>query len=145
MRTKGFTLIELMVVVAILGILLAIAIPNYREYIARGYRADAKSGLLQNVQFLERYYTENNRYVAADNSALTLPFTVSTASGSTIYNISFKGTPTASTYVLQAVPVGRQSDDKCGTFTLNNLGQKGVIISGSASTDQSVIGGCWNR
>lgn len=145
MRTKGFTLIELMLVVAILGILLAIATPYYREYIARGYRADAKSGLLQNVQFLERYYTENNRYVTADGDPLPLPFKISTASGITIYKLGFKNDPTALNYVLQAEPVGSQSDDKCGTFTFNNFGQKGVIISDSASTDESLIGLCWNR
>lgn len=145
MRTKGFTVIELMFVVAILGILLSIATPYYREYIARGYRADAQSSLLQNAQFLERYYTENNRYVTADGKSLTLPFITSTASGSVIYKFSFKDEPTASNYELQAKPVGSQSNDKCGIFTFNNFGQRGLITSDSASTDQNFVSSCWNR
>ena len=75
---NGFTLIELMVTVAIVGILAAIALPSYTSYINQANRSDAKSVLLENVQFLERNYTENNKY--HQNSAgtgITLPVVVS--------------------------------------------------------------------
>ncbi|MGY6276209.1 type IV pilin protein [Methylomonas sp. MgM2] len=125
---NGFTLIELMIAVAIVGILASIAVPSYTDYIDRANRSDAKAILLENAQFLERNYTENNRYHkdSAGND-VGLPVTVSPKSGTTLYNISVSNF-SASTYTLTATPVsgGRMDGDECGALSVNQLGQKSV-------------------
>ncbi|WGS87942.1 type IV pilin protein [Methylomonas sp. UP202] len=139
-KQKGVTLIELMVAVGIVGILSAIAIPSYFEYVARGNRTDAKAILLENAQFLERNFTEVNTY-SNDSSGheLTIPFTTSPKTGTALYNIS--ATLSATTYLLTATPVSgsRMDGDKCGNLSLNQLGQKSVA---SASLDADT---CWKK
>lgn len=122
-RVRGFTLIELMVTVAVLGILAAIAFPSYQEYLRKGRRVDAKTSLMNAAQAMERYYTENNKYTDA---AVGTVFPAASLEGD--YTLSFAtGSPTANAYTIQAAPSSsRQSADKCGTFTISNTGQKGV-------------------
>lgn len=117
---RGFTLTELMVVVAIIGILASIAYPAYLEYVRRAARADAKAVLMEAAQFMERYFTTNNTYVGA-----TLPSAVSPkgATGAAVrYNISFAVGPTATTYTVQAVPANAQVGEACGTLTVAHTG-----------------------
>lgn len=139
---SGFTLIELMITVAIVGILASIALPSYDSYIKRANRLDAKSALLENAQFLERNYTENNKYNLTSSGAdITLPITVSPASGTTLYTIILdSGTLTATTYTLYATPVagGRMDNDECGAFSINQFGQKSVSATGMSDT-------CWKK
>ena len=99
-RSKGFSLIELMVTVAIVGVLGMIAIPGYRNYVLRATRAEAKQALLARAADLERCYTRNNTYVnaAATPCNVTLP----DASG-THYKIQAAAL-TANAFTLQAVP-----------------------------------------
>jgi len=137
---NGFTLIELMVTVAIVGILASVAIPSYTKYINQANRSDAKAVLLETVQFLERNYTENNKY--HQNSAgadITLPVTVSPISGTALYNITVSNF-TATTYTLTATPVtgGPMATDECGTLSINQYGQKTASGSLGANT-------CWRK
>jgi type IV pilus assembly protein PilE len=143
-RESGFTLIELMITVAIVAILAAIALPSYTQYIRRANRADAKTALLSNAQFLERNFTESNLYhknAAGTNiTSASLPYPSSPSDGVAVYNITLDSAPNPdTTYTLTATPVsgGPMDGDVCGNLTLNYLGVKGV----GAST----VADCWGK
>jgi type IV pilus assembly protein PilE len=141
-RKKGFTLIELMVAVAIVGILAAIAIPSYQESMRKSRRADAQSALLNIANAMERYFTQNNTYcdtgtssqgavVAADtcggaaNDTGFLPGAIDIPRGETrVHYDIFVSTapPGGNNYTLRATPVagGRQVGD--GMIELDSTG-----------------------
>ncbi|WP_275097935.1 type IV pilin protein [Sedimenticola hydrogenitrophicus] len=137
---RGFTLIELMIVVAVIGILAAIAYPSYQEYVRKARRADAQAALLELTQFMERFFTVNSRFVNTDNSQVVLPFTESPKDGGTkYYDLQFvAGTATTTTYTLEAVPKNAMAGDGCGSLRVNQAGVKSR--TGSMSADQ-----CWRH
>lgn len=138
---QGFTLIELMIVVAIVGILSAIAYPSYQEYVRRGYRADARAGLLQAQQWLERAATATGTY---PTSSLPTVLAWSTDS-SKQYTIALAAGNTSTTYTLTATPKSNslQASDKCGTYTLSNTGLRGA--AGKTSDQTGYNPACWGK
>ncbi len=136
---NGFTLIELMVVIAIVAILAAIAYPSYTQYVRRGARAEARTALLEAQQFMERFYAANARYTSkADGTGNpTLPARLASIPTD---NPRYDMTVIASTtgYTLTATPRagGMMASDACGALTLANTGLRGAA-SGASAND------CW--
>jgi type IV pilus assembly protein PilE len=127
-ETRGFTLIELMTVIAIVGILVAIALPSYHESVRKGRRGQAKSDLVELAQRAERYRTVNNTY--ANFVANTWEEGVDNQSphdGDAIYNIARDDADdTADGFVLTATPVAgtSQAGDRCGVLAIDQAGRK---------------------
>ena len=146
-RPGGFTLIEVMIVVAIVGILAAIAYPSYTEHVRRAHRAEAQTALLQAAQFMQRFYAANNAYDKdLSGNATKLPSKDVPASGPKLYELDFvKDSLKPTEYRLQASPVSgsAMNEDRCGIFTLNHLGQKSVIIKGDTTPSTEKIQQCW--
>lgn len=138
-KNKGFTLIEMMIVVAIIGILAAVAYPSYTEYAMRGHRADARAGLLQTQLWLERAATANGVYPTELPAALTWA-----NDNNKRYTIGFGANNTNATFTLTATPkAGAQSTDRCGTLTLSHAGARDVINLPTGST--MTAADCWSR
>ncbi|MEX1199180.1 MAG: type IV pilin protein [Methylophaga sp.] len=131
---KGFTLIELMIVVVVIAVLAAIAIPAYQNYVERARRADAKSALLAVQLAQEKYRANNPTYgtLAEIGAAASSP--------DGYYNITVNvnaGPP--STYTATATRTGKQANDtKCGNFSINQNNVQSVTGSLSAAD-------CWQR
>ncbi|MCB1641916.1 MAG: type IV pilin protein [Xanthomonadales bacterium] len=132
-RQRGVTLLELMIVLALIGILASIAYPAYGNYVQRARRADAHNMLLQAAAAQERFFTNNNRY-AANIADLGIPllsengfYTLATAPGPSGDNLTF---------LLTATPLGAQLTDGCGDLSYNSLG----VRAAAGVTDN---GTCW--
>lgn len=142
---KGFTLIEVMITVAIVAVLASIAMPSYTSYIARAKRADARTQLLQAAQFMQRFYAANDQYAQdrAGNAVLGagvgMPdgLRVSPADGTAVYQLNtaiaaagnYAAAVTTTAYTLTMAPItGRaMAADACGSFTLTSTGVRGVV------------------
>ena len=141
--SKGFTLIEVMIVVAIIGILAAIAYPSYDEYVKRGNRTEGQAFLSDVAARQERYFSQNNKYITADTSAArkslglqsdnspTQKYTITIAKGAA----AKEGDSGDGGYLLTVN--NRFSDGKCATLTLNALGVRGSTGTRSDNNE------CW--
>ncbi len=130
-KNKGFTLIEVMIVVAIIGILAAIAYPSYDEYVKRGNRAEGQAFLNEVAARQERYFSQNNAYVTSVDDISKLGLSKS-SSETGKYTLSI-GTDNG--YTLTANQ--QFNDTKCGNLTLNAQGVKG------RSGTEKTVDECW--
>lgn len=155
--SRGFTLIELMIVVAIVGVLAAVAMPSYTSYIARARRADARAQLLQAAQFMQRFYAANDQYAedrggnSVLGSSVGMPDNLrrSPADGTAVYQLNtsittagnytatFSTSPVAYTLTMAPITGGVAASDACGMFTITSVGVRGVA-SATKTRDE-----CW--
>ena len=137
---RGFTLIEVMIVVAIVGILSAIALPSYNEYIRRVHRAEARAALLQGAQWMERAATATGTYPLTASFPTTL-----TTMQSGRYTVAVASPPASAAsgaaFTLTATPAGGQVGDKCGSYTLTHSGVRGAASAASGA----LVTECWNK
>ncbi len=138
-RQPGFTLIEMMIVVALIGILAAVAYPSYTEYVRRGHRAEARAGLLQAAQWMERASTATGAYPSIAAFSATALSTVPSGT----YTIAIDAGRTDSTYSLTATAQNAQSGDRCGAFTLGHDGLRGA--KGKKANESGYEGSCWTQ
>lgn len=135
-RSRGFSLIELMVVVAIIAIIAAIAYPSYERSVLKSHRSDAENLLTQDAQILERCYTQ---YFAYNSASCTPPLATDTQYH---YYAATTTALAASTYVLTATAVGNQTKDtQCASFSIDNTGKKTALTSAAATNSTA----CWNQ
>jgi type IV pilus assembly protein PilE len=132
---NGFSLVELMVAVAIVGILAAIAIPSYMAYTHKANRTDATRTMTLDAQGLERCYSQNFTYLTCATPAVG-----TTVSPQGYYNVTIT-IPNASSFTISAAPIAapQLSDSACQTFTLNSGGTQGATDSGMNPNTQT----CW--
>lgn len=135
MNNRGFTLIEIMIVVVIVGILASIALPAYQEYVRQGNRTEAKSALLEAAQALERHYSVNGTYLSGGNLAAVYKTSVPPG-GPAVYTLAAVSA-TANSYVLAATGVNQMAGDACGVYRISNTGER--TLTGNSKS----LGYCW--
>ena len=141
-RIAGFTLVELMAAILVIGILTAIAIPSYQRFVTRSYRSEGMALLNDAAARQERFFAQNNSYVTAQAGVgqLGLPntsgTTVTSATGK--YTLSVSSAANDGGYTLTATRQGPQvRDTECGNLTLDATGARGATASGADAAN------CW--
>jgi type IV pilus assembly protein PilE len=136
LQVAGFTLVELMIVVAVVSLLALVAVPAYTDAVAKTRRAEARSAIMQAATALERFYTSNNTYTTTLSAAGAKAFSGDTLASSA-YTISVAAGTSGiiSSYVITATP-RNWSDTPCGALTMTESGAKGE----SGTSD---VAYCW--
>ena len=149
-RTQGFTLVELMIVVAIVGVLASVALPNYNRYVERSHRANARSALVQMAQWMERVATATGQYPACNadftectvgGKELTFPEPLRLVEGGRYSNITIADS-SANSYTLTAAATGPQINDACASFSLDHRGNRTVTGANLTNAQRRA---CWNQ
>ena len=138
-RVKGFTLLELMIVVVIIAILAAIAIPAYGRYAFRAHRVDGQELLLRIANAQERFYATNNKYGALSGTT-GLGFNDPAISEKGYYSVASVVSSSSQAFVATATPVGAQANDVCGALSIDNTGTK---LPAATDTTHNTNGNCW--
>ncbi len=127
---RGFTLIEIMIVIAIIGIVITIGYPSLTEYVKKGRRAEVAGLLSEQAQILERFYSKSNVYTGATGLS----------TGNDYYTIT--PTLTDQTFLVTATrKAGSMATDKCGDFTITNTGVRSMVGAKTGLTTKD----CWGR
>jgi|SRR5215471_1638104 len=132
MHSRGFTLLEMMIVCILIAVLSSIAYPKYLSYIQKTRRAEGKAALLAAAVQMERYMTERGTYATA---SLGPSGVYPNHTDNNIYSLALSN-QTTSSYTLKATPLGSQVDDPCGSLTYTDAGVKGV-------TGTTAVSMCW--
>lgn len=143
-KAQGFSLLELMITVAIVGILASIAYPSYQESVAKSRRNEASNALFTSAQALERYYSTNGRYTTAVGGS-TLPAVFPTKvpeNGAAYYTIGSTAA-SANAFTLKATRAGVMASDACGDFTYDETGE--LALTSKPSGSSKTLADCWRR
>jgi type IV pilus assembly protein PilE len=151
---RGFTLVELMITVAIISILASVAYPSYSEHVAKGRRADARAHLMTSQQWLERYYTERYSYASAGETTKNADFDAQTSlvsspsagEGSAMYTLSVVVDGANYTLTATRQTGSPMASDRCGNLTLTKDGTRSVVSydEDRFPTLTAAVAACWH-
>jgi type IV pilus assembly protein PilE len=147
----GFTLVELMITVAVVGILAAIALPNYTQYVQRSHRSNARNALIQAAQWMERAASSTGAYPVhvAPPGVSPIPASLLAVDGMR-YTVTVP-TSSQTTYTFRAIPTTAQAGDPCETLTLDHFNQRATLNTAAtgARTSANIAlqsdAQCWQR
>lgn len=134
-NNSGFTLIELMIVVAVVAIMMAAALPSYRKHVQRTARSECEATMLAAANALERRFTSTNTYIQSSGTAIPGPQQCPADGSATTYSLAAEGTWTATSFKIKATPQGGQTSDQCGALHLDDKGNK--------TSDNLTMAECW--